>query len=254
MSELRIMAGLISLSISFTAVTMADAQSFNCRNATNSDEVLICQDDELSRLDERMAGLYLASRNQAYGYMREALERSQAAWVTARRSCGRDRGCIEQSYRIRIDELGRQVQNLSPGPNAPETYANAHAYCRAVGTIDKPDRRYIGPKQPQSFWRAFDLDGSIGMLEWRCMDGSVYACGSGNSPICNKMDPYENIREIRQFCSENPDSQVIPAAITGRFPIDWVCRTGRPFIRQGDFRVDKRGYPVEFWKLMYGDD
>jgi uncharacterized protein len=39
----------------------------------NADEVLICQDGELSRLDERMAGLYFAGRNQAYGYMRETL-------------------------------------------------------------------------------------------------------------------------------------------------------------------------------------
>ena len=73
MSQPRVMAGLISLIISFSAVITADAQSFNCRNAMNADEVLICQDGELSRLDERMAGLYFAGRNQAYGYMRETL-------------------------------------------------------------------------------------------------------------------------------------------------------------------------------------
>jgi hypothetical protein len=86
------------------------------------------------------------------------------------------------------------------------------------------------------------------------MDGSVYACGSGNSPICGKMGPYENIDAIKQFCRENPDDDVVPAAVMGRFPIDWACRKGVPFIKQGDFRVDKRGYPVEYWKVMYGEN
>jgi len=35
-----------------------------------------------------------------------------------------------------------------------------------------------------------------GILEWRCMDGAVYACGSGNSPICGKMTPYDNLVQI----------------------------------------------------------
>jgi hypothetical protein len=40
----------------------------------------------------------------------------------------------------------------------------------------------------------------------------------------------------------------------GRFPVDWVCEKGKSVIKQGDFRVDKRGYPVEYWKLMYTED
>jgi hypothetical protein len=83
------------------------------------------------------------------------------------------------------------------------------------------------------------------------MDGSVYACGSGNSPICGKMTPYDNIVEIRRYCKENPNDDSISAATTGRFPVEWACRHGKPYITGGDFRVDKRGYPVDYWKVVY---
>jgi uncharacterized protein len=115
------------LVIGIAAAPTANAQSFNCRNAASPDEMLICQDTNLSRLDERMAGLYFAIRNGAVGDERQAIERSQAAWLAARISCGRDRGCVEQSYQNRIAQLSGYLQNSSPAPNAAETYSSPHA-------------------------------------------------------------------------------------------------------------------------------
>ena len=88
-------------------------------------------------------------------------------------------------------------------------------------------------------------DGRSGLLEWRCMDCTVYACASGNSPTCGKMGPNDNIVAIRQFCREEPNAIGVPAAVTGRFPVTWRCRQGKPVMQQGDFRVEKQGYPVE---------
>jgi uncharacterized protein len=84
---------------------VAKAQSFNCRYARTADEVLICQDGQLSALDERMSGNYARLRNGLYGSARAALEAKQAAWLRSRMSCGRDAGCIAGSYRQRIREL-----------------------------------------------------------------------------------------------------------------------------------------------------
>jgi uncharacterized protein len=42
-------------------------QSFNCITADRPDEVLICQSDRLSRLDERMSSLYFTLRNTLRG-------------------------------------------------------------------------------------------------------------------------------------------------------------------------------------------
>jgi len=138
----------------------------------------------------------------------------------------------------------------SQGNAADETFPDPYSYCKAIGTIDEPDDRYNGPKEPQGFREAFGL-GSVGFVEWRCMDGGVYACGSGNSPICWKMSPYDNIEGIMEACSKEPNTDVLAAAVTGRFPVKWVCRDGKPLIEVGDFRTDKRGYPVEYWKFMW---
>jgi uncharacterized protein len=46
--------------------TSAQAASFNCRMATRPDEIVICQDQELSALDEQMASLFFELRNKLF--------------------------------------------------------------------------------------------------------------------------------------------------------------------------------------------
>jgi uncharacterized protein len=83
----------------------AQGQSFNCASADHPDEVLICQNDRLSRLDERMSSLYFTLRNQLSGAERQALETSQRSWLQSRMDCGRDYQCIEGLYEQRIGFL-----------------------------------------------------------------------------------------------------------------------------------------------------
>lgn len=85
----------------------ANAQSFNCHFAKSADEVLICQDAYLAEQDERLASLYSELRNRLSGAERRDLEREQSAWLNTRRSCGRDRTCIEKKYTSRIYQLVR---------------------------------------------------------------------------------------------------------------------------------------------------
>jgi len=92
-----ILAGVASL-----LATAVHATSFNCRYAKAADEVLICQDAQLSALDERMSSLYFNLRNSLSGYRRAALEDSQSRWLHGRMSCGRDRDCVYDSYVRRI--------------------------------------------------------------------------------------------------------------------------------------------------------
>jgi uncharacterized protein len=87
------------------APASAGAQSFNCRFARTADEILICQNRALARLDERMSELYFRARNSLYGGQRRQLEADQAKWLRSRHGCGRDASCIEDSYLQRIREL-----------------------------------------------------------------------------------------------------------------------------------------------------
>jgi len=179
------------------------------------------------------------------------------AWITKAATSGLEKA---KNWLTTAQPVAPPLAVSVPPPGPPlavpvtkvgETYTDPHAYCRAVGTIDEPDRRYVGPKQPKSFWHEFDLEEGHGMLEWRCMDGAVYACGSGNSPICDKLDPYYRLDDIKQFCRENPQADIVPSVVMGHQPVGWVCENGTPVLKQGDFRVDKRGYPVMDWKLMW---
>jgi uncharacterized protein len=100
------------LALIVAAATPANAQSFNCALAKYPDEVLIYQDSGLGRLDERLANLYAAQHNRLSGAERQDLERQQGIWLNGRRSCGRDRACIEQAYESRIDALTNTAQTV----------------------------------------------------------------------------------------------------------------------------------------------
>ncbi len=83
----------------------ADAQSFNCRFARTADEVAICRDERLSRLDERMSSLFFRVREDLGRRRGRDLEEDQQAWLQQRARCGPNYECIEFAYRRRIDEL-----------------------------------------------------------------------------------------------------------------------------------------------------
>jgi uncharacterized protein len=53
--------------VMFVLSTSAFAQSFNCRYAKKADEILICQDPQLSQLDERLASIYSQVHQNLYG-------------------------------------------------------------------------------------------------------------------------------------------------------------------------------------------
>jgi hypothetical protein len=131
------------------------------------------------------------------------------------------------------------------------TYSNPYEYCRAVGTIDHPDNRYVGPKEPPGMRKYLEGDADYAEVVWRCMDGSVYACYYSNQPICDKPNASEINRGVKEFCRENPNSDYIPTTYAGSNAlINWACRNGKPHINGGDTRFDKRGYQTEFWKWI----
>lgn len=96
-------AVLLATAVAFGADTQA--QSFNCRYARTADEILICQDERLSRLDERLASVYARARSRLDAQDRRELEFEQSSWLQSRKECGRNYNCVEDHYRRRIDQL-----------------------------------------------------------------------------------------------------------------------------------------------------
>jgi putative hemolysin len=143
--------------------------------------------------------------------------------------------------------------------SAPAAYTDPFAYCAAVGTIDAPDATYTGPRVPQSvaegLRKALNApDTPLSVLEsgssWRCMNGEVYACFVGaNLPCEAKANTNRTpTQEESEFCQQNPNSDFIPAVVTGRETVfEWRCRDGAPEIVQQVFQPDAQGFLSEIW-------
>ncbi len=89
----------------------ASAQEFDCRNAELASEQMICRNDRLAALDERMSGLY-ADLKAAYGsrFQRDSLKAYQHQFLDARDSCGRDVECIKGAYLDQISVLESRLE------------------------------------------------------------------------------------------------------------------------------------------------
>ncbi len=131
-----------------------------------------------------------------------------------------------------------------------QNYSDPITYCRAVGTIDRPDARYAGRKLPD--WMAAKLGlkpNQDKMMEWRCAGGVVLACLYGaNIPCDAKADARRRpTAAIRQFCREHQGSDVVPMYVTGHASVvSWACHGTRPVVtRVGG--VDAEGYATAYW-------
>jgi uncharacterized protein YecT (DUF1311 family) len=80
-------------------VSAGQAASFDCSKASTSYEKAICDDPELSKLDEQMAEAYAAARDRVSGEGREAILSSQREWLNfAERACSPDAAPREGAY------------------------------------------------------------------------------------------------------------------------------------------------------------
>ena len=140
-----------------------------------------------------------------------------------------------------------------------KTYLDPFGYCKAVGTIDTPDFRYVGPKFPDSLARSMVIQGLVSAdapddfrksAMWRCMDHKVWVCQFGaNIPCREKADTSKDPPPgMIDYCKANPAAQVIPAYVAGRATIyEWTCKDGKPRIARQVTNVDQQGYPVAYW-------
>lgn len=87
------------------APRQASAQSFDCRAAHYPDEIAICRDSDLARLDQRLATAYRRDIGALPPERRDEFQRHEIYFLNARHRCGTDRQCIAQSYGNRIHEL-----------------------------------------------------------------------------------------------------------------------------------------------------
>lgn len=122
------------------------------------------------------------------------------------------------------------------------TFSDALAYCNSVGTIDFPDRRYIGPQVPVEVTAALGIPQSSApeRVHWRCASGRLMACTSYGWPAC---DTTPTASEMLAFCKMNPD---IPRLLAPNGT--WSCEKGKPKLpADASWPVDERGFFPKAW-------
>lgn len=149
--------------------------------------------------------------------------------------------------------LAAAIVVLSVSPALAQGFTDPVAYCRHVGTIDRPDAHYTGPKLPA--WMAAELHmkpDESRLMEWRCADGAVLACQYGaNIPCDAKANTSRTpTPAIAQFCRDNPDADFVPMVVTGHETVvSWACRSRQPVVTQVG-EVDAQGYAKMFWQRV----
>lgn len=150
-----------------------------------------------------------------------------------------------------------------PSPSAAASFTDPYAYCQAVGNADTPGPEFTGPKMTKALAQAIKtatgasadapLDLFMQGSTWRCMNGKVYACFVGaNLPCDSKANTDATpTPEEQDFCTANPNSDSIPAAVTGHDTVfAWTCKDGKPEAGQPIVEVDSRGYITSIWYAL----
>lgn len=95
-------------------VLPAEGASFDCAKAGSKVEHIICDNPEISKLDDELASDYktvLQDQSKA-----NTIRREQKQWLIERNECA-DAGCVRETYRKRIEQL-HPSQNAVAQPQA----------------------------------------------------------------------------------------------------------------------------------------
>jgi uncharacterized protein YecT (DUF1311 family) len=83
--------------------------SFDCRLASGKAELMICNNEQLSQLDNELSVLYYTIRKTLAGDDQRQFDSAESVWVVERNTCSSDFNCVKKMYDDRIDELKKKL-------------------------------------------------------------------------------------------------------------------------------------------------
>jgi uncharacterized protein len=125
---LKNLTWIIFFNAIFGLLPHVQAASFDCEKASNKIERTICQDSEISMLDEELSRVYKMVRMKEKEVVKE-----QRAWLRIRNKCA-DSACLKKTYSERVAEL------VSRGA-LREAEAKAASDARAAAQVKALDGR-----------------------------------------------------------------------------------------------------------------
>jgi hypothetical protein len=140
--------------------TTVHAASFDCAKATTKVEHLICDNPEISKLDDELAVRYVSILNdRAHA---QEVRSEQAQWIKYRNYC-ENKTCLSALYRARIQELvdapkyftGKRLYGLANSSEKPDFDAEVDKF-EFMRRIVKGSELY--PAEPNEFCQRFLKD------------------------------------------------------------------------------------------------
>ena len=116
-SSIPTVTGVVDRQSGNRAIMVEGKPSFDCRQARDDAERMICASPSLGRLDVQLGELYRARVAQLQSSGGDAERRRQRDWISARKQCLASSSCLEKIYKQRIIELGGQVQVAAVQPS-----------------------------------------------------------------------------------------------------------------------------------------
>ncbi|MDQ0473330.1 lysozyme inhibitor LprI family protein [Labrys wisconsinensis] len=109
---------LLALACTMPLPAMAgDYAPLDCAKAASPAELAICRNYALGQDEARMATLFGIVTGLVAMGQRGDIGEAQRAWLKTREACGGDVACLTQSYRTRIGELQKAMDDIaSRGP------------------------------------------------------------------------------------------------------------------------------------------
>lgn len=133
-----------------------------------------------------------------------------------------------------------------PAANSPDQF------CAAIGTDDslRPIPEWLVATARILFHLDAMPEAQIRRSTWlRCDQGRTLLCNEGANLPCGKANTRRNLPAAERWCKEHPDTDFIPAFVTGHDTIyAWKCSGTAAAITATVFRTDRRGFISQFWK------
>jgi hypothetical protein len=128
------------------------------------------------------------------------------------------------------------------------------ARCAALGTDNTllPVPESLAGEVNAAFGTSMPAAMVAATTVYRCAGGQVLACTAGANLPCGPADSSRAPSAgAVAWCKDNPDTDFIPAYVTGHETIfEWRCRGGAPAIAKQMLDVDEEGFVAQFWRRL----
>lgn len=129
---------IVTFFLIFTFSKNAFAVSFDCSKSTKSSEKTICNDSELSNLDDMMSKVYAESKNQTND--KNLLVSEQKDWYKKTVKCAESRNCLIEAYNTRINELKLITSSLQQKIEADKSQLVTEKQAEITKLIESPKK------------------------------------------------------------------------------------------------------------------